>query len=341
MIPLVDVKAQYAPLIPALKERIGEVIESGRFILGPNVRRSRRRRPPTSASRHDRRRQRHRRPRARARRDGDRRGRRGDLPVVHVLRDAGGDRPARRHARLRRHRRGGPEPRSGRCRPPDHAEDEGDHARPPLRPAGAAPGARRARRPDRRGRRTGFRCRRSRADRGHLDLQLLPDEEPLRPGRRRSRRRDTCSSHAYNANQGRRVTCPKPSRSARSRCTACPTPASWPRSIDAGVLDADRIVAVIGKTEGNGGVNDYTRIIADRAFREVIVAKGSRGRGARSSRSRSSGPAAPTACSSPHATVFATVPDRPTPRPTDEPRLTVGFAMSERAAARGHRPASR
>ena len=37
MFPLVDVKAQYARLIPALKERIGEVVESGRFILGPNV----------------------------------------------------------------------------------------------------------------------------------------------------------------------------------------------------------------------------------------------------------------------------------------------------------------
>src|SRR3990170_7542362 len=37
MIPLVDVKAQYAPLILELKERIGEVLESGRFILGPNV----------------------------------------------------------------------------------------------------------------------------------------------------------------------------------------------------------------------------------------------------------------------------------------------------------------
>jgi dTDP-4-amino-4,6-dideoxygalactose transaminase len=37
MIPLVDVKAQYAPLIPALKERFAEVVESGRFILGPNV----------------------------------------------------------------------------------------------------------------------------------------------------------------------------------------------------------------------------------------------------------------------------------------------------------------
>jgi dTDP-4-amino-4,6-dideoxygalactose transaminase len=36
-IPLVDVKAQYAPLIPELKTRLAEVLESGRFILGPNV----------------------------------------------------------------------------------------------------------------------------------------------------------------------------------------------------------------------------------------------------------------------------------------------------------------
>ena len=36
------------------------------------------------------------------------------------------------------------------------------------------------------------------------------------------------------------------------------------------------MIAVIGKTEGNGGVNDYTRIIADRAFREVLEARGSR-----------------------------------------------------------------
>jgi dTDP-4-amino-4,6-dideoxygalactose transaminase len=37
MIPLVDVKAQYAPLIPELQERFAEVLESGRFILGPEV----------------------------------------------------------------------------------------------------------------------------------------------------------------------------------------------------------------------------------------------------------------------------------------------------------------
>jgi barbiturase len=98
--------------------------------------------------------------------------------------------------------------------------------------------------------------------------------------------------------------------------------------IDKGVLEADRVIAVIGKTEGNGGVNDYTRIIADRAFREVLVEKGTR--------SPAEVKQIPIVWSggtdgviSPHATVFATVPSEQAPA-TDEPRLTVGFAMSER-----------
>ena len=36
-IPLIDVRAQYAPLREALLERIAAVVDSGRFILGPNV----------------------------------------------------------------------------------------------------------------------------------------------------------------------------------------------------------------------------------------------------------------------------------------------------------------
>jgi dTDP-4-amino-4,6-dideoxygalactose transaminase len=36
-IPLVDVKAQYAGLIPEIEERVREVLESGVFILGPHV----------------------------------------------------------------------------------------------------------------------------------------------------------------------------------------------------------------------------------------------------------------------------------------------------------------
>jgi dTDP-4-amino-4,6-dideoxygalactose transaminase len=36
-IPLVDVKAQYAPLLPQIRAAIDEVLESGQFVFGPNV----------------------------------------------------------------------------------------------------------------------------------------------------------------------------------------------------------------------------------------------------------------------------------------------------------------
>jgi ring-opening amidohydrolase-like protein len=97
--------------------------------------------------------------------------------------------------------------------------------------------------------------------------------------------------------------------------------------IDEKIIDADRVVAIVGKTEGNGGVNDYTRIIADRAFRDVLAAKGTR--------SREEVRRVPIVWSggtdgviSPHATVFATVPPEQAVS-ADGPRLTVGFAMSE------------
>ena len=96
--------------------------------------------------------------------------------------------------------------------------------------------------------------------------------------------------------------------------------------IDEGVIAADRVVAVIGKTEGNGGVNDYTRIIADRAFREVLVEKGAPAEQVRQVPIVWSG--GTDGVLSPHATVFATVPEGSV-EPSDEPRLTVGFAMSE------------
>ncbi|MXZ53868.1 MAG: barbiturase, partial [Acidimicrobiaceae bacterium] len=37
--------------------------------------------------------------------------------------------------------------------------------------------------------------------------------------------------------------------------------------IENGSFTADEIIGVIGKTEGNGGVNDFSRILADRVFR--------------------------------------------------------------------------
>lgn len=97
--------------------------------------------------------------------------------------------------------------------------------------------------------------------------------------------------------------------------------------IDDGVFAADDVVAVIGKTEGNGGVNDYTRILADQAFRGVLLERGSR--------SKEEVSEIPMAWSggcdgviTPHATVFARVPAEKGVD-TDEKRLTVGYAMSD------------
>ena len=47
-------------------------------------------------------------------------------------------------------------------------------------------------------------------------------------------------------------------------------------AIDQNIMSADEIIAVIGKTEGNGGVNDFTRILADQAFRTTLLNRGSR-----------------------------------------------------------------
>ena len=97
--------------------------------------------------------------------------------------------------------------------------------------------------------------------------------------------------------------------------------------INKGVFEADEVIAVVGKTEGNGGVNDYTRILADRAFREVLAARGTR--------SWDEIMQIPLAWSggtdgvlSPHATIFARIPADRAPA-TEEPRLSVGVAMSD------------
>src|SRR5207302_3655395 len=37
-VPLMDIRGQYEALLPEIKQLVGDVIESGRFILGPNVR---------------------------------------------------------------------------------------------------------------------------------------------------------------------------------------------------------------------------------------------------------------------------------------------------------------
>ncbi len=95
--------------------------------------------------------------------------------------------------------------------------------------------------------------------------------------------------------------------------------------IDVGQFSADEVVAVIGKTEGNGGVNDFTRILADRAFRATLAERGSRDATALAQ--------IPMVWSggcdgviTPHATVFA---QNDATGPDSEARLVIGTAMSE------------
>ncbi len=94
--------------------------------------------------------------------------------------------------------------------------------------------------------------------------------------------------------------------------------------IQSGRIVADEVVAVVGKTEGNGGVNDFTRILADQAFRTVLLQYGTRNEEAVKQ--------VPMVWSggcdgviTPHATVFARN-DRTGPK--GKSRLAIGIAMS-------------
>src|SRR4029078_6638194 len=91
-----------------------------------------------------------------------------------------------------------------------------------------------------------------------------------------------------------------------------------------GQLAADEVIAVIGKTEGNGGVNDFTRILADEAFRRWLLRKGKRSEAdiAKIPMVWSGG------CDgviTPHATVFAS---NGKTGPASKSRLAIRTAMS-------------
>ena len=94
--------------------------------------------------------------------------------------------------------------------------------------------------------------------------------------------------------------------------------------IASGRFSADQVVAVIGKTEGNGGVNDFTRILSDQAFRKVLLDHGTRDAAAIKK--------IPMVWSggcdgviTPHATIFARNAET---GPARETRLVMGTALS-------------
>ena len=94
--------------------------------------------------------------------------------------------------------------------------------------------------------------------------------------------------------------------------------------IKTGQFTADQVIAVIGKTEGNGGVNDFTRILADQAYRKLLLKHGTR--------SDTEIHNVPMVWSggcdgviTPHATVFARNDKN---GPADKARLVIGTALS-------------
>lgn len=91
-----------------------------------------------------------------------------------------------------------------------------------------------------------------------------------------------------------------------------------------GQFTADQVIAVVGKTEGNGGVNDFTRILADQAFRRTLLKHGSC--------TEQEVEQIPMVWSggcdgviTPHATIFAR---NGKTGPTAKSRLAIGTAMS-------------
>jgi ring-opening amidohydrolase-like protein len=94
--------------------------------------------------------------------------------------------------------------------------------------------------------------------------------------------------------------------------------------IRSGQFTADQVIAVIGKTEGNGGVNDFTRILADQAFRRVLIKSGHR-----SEQEIANIPMVWSGgCDgviTPHATIFAR---NEKTGPASQSRLTIGTSMS-------------
>jgi barbiturase len=94
--------------------------------------------------------------------------------------------------------------------------------------------------------------------------------------------------------------------------------------IGAGQFTADEVVGVIGKTEGNGGVNDFTRILSDQAYRRVLLDLGSR----TADEIRQIPMVWSGGCDgvmTPHATVLAS---NDKTGPADKARLVIGTSLS-------------
>jgi cyanuric acid amidohydrolase len=98
------------------------------------------------------------------------------------------------------------------------------------------------------------------------------------------------------------------------------------RLLDRGAFRAEHVVAILGKTEGNGGVNDYTRALATLSFQLLLAERSGQKVSDIAKRVPIIWSGGTEGLMSPHATIFTREPDRGTP--SGAKRLTVGTAYT-------------
>src|SRR5712691_7398747 len=91
-------------------------------------------------------------------------------------------------------------------------------------------------------------------------------------------------------------------------------------------LDNEHVVAVLGKTEGNGGVNEFTRALATLSFQMLIAERSGRKLEDVARHVPIIWSGGTEGVMSPHATIFTREPDRGAPR--GQKRFTVGTAYT-------------
>jgi len=98
------------------------------------------------------------------------------------------------------------------------------------------------------------------------------------------------------------------------------------RLLDGGAFRAEHVVAILGKTEGNGGVNDYTRALATLSFQILLAERSGQKVAAIAKRVPIIWSGGTEGLMSPHATIFTREPDRGVPG--GPKRLAVGTAYT-------------
>lgn len=99
------------------------------------------------------------------------------------------------------------------------------------------------------------------------------------------------------------------------------------KMIEAGAFKAQHVVAILGKTEGNGGVNDYTRALATQCFQLLISEKSGRSTIDIAKKVPIIWSGGTEGLMSPHATIFVKEPGEE--NKTEKKSFTVGVAYTQ------------